>query len=97
MGHEDSFVELVRVCVRACHLLKAVTERRVVDNLSSSSKKGIKDLGRYVDPSQRFLLLITSDIRIVCHIEFVVGERASCGHDLPEDHPEFTKECFIVW
>lgn len=97
MGHEDSFVELVRVCVRACHLLKAVTEGRDVDNLSSPSKKGIEDLGRHVDPSQQFLLLTTSDIRIVCHIEFVVSERASCGHDLPEDHPEFTKECFIAW
>ena len=97
MVNEYSFVELARACVRACHVLKAVTEGRSADNLSSPSKKKIEDLGRCVDQVQRFLLPMTINIRIVRHVESMVSERASCCGDLPEDHPESTKERFIAW
>ena len=49
---EDSFMELAKACVRACHVLKAVTDGRDVDNSSSPSRRQIEDLGRCVDPAQ---------------------------------------------
>lgn len=51
MIKEDSFVELAKTCIRACHMLKAATEGRGVENLNGPSKKGIEDLGRYVNPT----------------------------------------------
>ena len=53
MTNEDSFVELARDCVRACHVLKTMTEGRDADNLSGSSERRIEqigDLGRCVNP-----------------------------------------------
>ena len=96
MIEEDSFVELANACVRTCHVLRDVTERRDVDNLSSPSRTRIEDLGRCVNLAQRSLLIITSDVRIVRHIELVVSERANCnrdswGHDLGP-----TNECLIA-
>ena len=93
-------MELARDCVRACHVLKTMTEGKDADNLSGLSQRRaeqIEDLGRCVNPDRLSLLKITSDTRIVRHIESVVSERAKCGHGSLEHHPEPTKECLIAW
>ena len=46
MIEDDSFVELAKSCARACHMLKAVTEREDVGNLGGPSERRIEDLGR---------------------------------------------------
>jgi len=51
MIDDVAFVELAKYCVRACHVLKAVTERRGVDGLSGPVKGAIESLGKYVDPA----------------------------------------------
>ena len=89
-------MELANVCVRACHVLKTMTEGRGTENLSGPSKKGIEELGRCVNPTQPYLLTVTSDIRVVHHIESVVDECANCAHDLREHRLKSTKECLIA-
>lgn len=78
-------------------MLKSVTEGRDADNLDSLSRKRIEDLGRYVDPVQPSLLIITRSIRTVRHIESVVSERANCARDSRENRAELTKECLVAW
>ena len=81
-----------------CHALKTVAKGRDADNLSSSSKDQIEDLGRCVDPAQPTLALtITADVRIMRNIESAVSERANCARDLRGYHLGPTEECLIVW
>ena len=54
MIEEDSFVELAGACVRACRVLKAVTERGDVGSSSGPSIRRVEDLGRCDNPVQRF-------------------------------------------
>jgi len=49
MIEEESFVELAKTCVRACHVLKTATDGRDIDDLSGPSRRKIDDLGRCVD------------------------------------------------
>jgi len=80
-----------------CHVLKSVTEGEDAENSSGPSEEQIDDLGRYVNPAQLSLLSVTICVRIVCHIESVVGERANCARDLREHHPGSTDECLMAW
>lgn len=84
-------------CVRMCHMLKTVTERREEDDVSGPSDKQIEDFGRCVDRTQSSSLTITSDFRIVRHIESAVDERAGCAANLREHHPWSTEEHLIQW
>ena len=97
MIKEGSFVELAEACARACLVLKNATERTDMGNSSGPSEKQIRDLGRCVDIVQRFPPTITTIIRILRHIEFVIGERANCRRDLQEHHPGSTEEHLIAW
>ena len=94
---EDPLVELAKDCANVCHVLKSATEGRDVDNLDGPSKKRIEDLRRCVHPVQTSLLNVTNDIRMVCHIESLVGEWADCAHDSRKHYHESTKECLMVW
>ena len=86
-GMKDGpFVELAEDCIRACHVLRSVTD---------PSGKQIEDLGRCVNPAQPSLRIITSDTRIVRHVESIVSRRDSCARDL--HHPGSTEEWFSVW
>ena len=96
MIKEESFLELARACVRTCHVLIAATKGRDADGLSDASEKQIEDLGRCVKPVQPSPPTVTSDIRIVRHIESVVSERANCGRNLRGSHPESTEEYLIA-
>jgi len=49
MIEEESFVELAKTCVRACHVLKTATDGRDINDLSGPSRRQIEDLGRCVD------------------------------------------------
>ena len=97
MIEEDSFVELANACVRACHVLKTVTDGRDTDSLRSPSERQIEDLGRCVDPAQPPLLTMTSDTRTVRHIESAVKERANCARDSQEHHPGSIDEAPVAW
>ena len=100
MIKEDSFVDLARDCVGACHVLRTVAEGRGTGNLSGPSEKQVEqivDLGRCVNPARPSLLSITSGDRIVRHIESAVSERANHGRDLPEHRLGSTKEHFVMW
>ncbi|KAF9642627.1 hypothetical protein BDM02DRAFT_2008189 [Thelephora ganbajun] len=48
MIEEDSFVELAKLCVKACHVLQAVTEGRDFDDLSGHIRQQIEDLERTI-------------------------------------------------
>ena len=87
MLEKDSFVELAKACVRACHVLKAMTEREDACNLNSTGTRRVEDLGRCDNPTQHFLLR---------HIESAISERADCWYGLQEHHPEPTEECLIA-
>jgi hypothetical protein len=97
MIDDDAYVELAKCCARACHVLKTATEGRSVDSLGDSSKKLVEDLGRCVGLANSFRPMITSDTRIIRHIESVVSERANCACDLREHHPGSTHECLVAW
>ena len=97
MIKEGSFVKLAETCARVCLVLKNATEGRGTGDSSGPSEKQIKDLGRCVDIVQRFPLTITTIIRILRHVESVVGERANCRRDLREHHPGSTEEHLIAW
>ena len=100
MIREDYFVELVKDCIRTCHVLKSVTEGSDVDDLSgglNDSEKGVEDLGRCVNQIKPTLPTITSDPRIVSRIDFVVRERANHPRYLREQHSESTEESLIAW
>jgi len=97
MIEEDSVEELTNACVKTCHALKAMTEGRDEDNLSGPIKKQVEDSARCVDPAPLSLPKITSDIRIVRHIESAVRERTNSTHDSREYHPWFTNECVTTW
>ena len=97
MVGEDSFVELAKLCTRACRAVKTVTEGRDADTLSGPSKKKIEDLARCVDPAQPSLSIITRDIRTIRHIESAVRERANCPCDLRQHHPGPSSESSIAW
>ena len=43
------------------------------------------------------LLIVTSDIRIVRHIESAVRERANCAQDSREHHPGSINEGPVAW
>ena len=45
----DALVELAKYCVKACHVLKDVTQEMDANSLSSPSEKAINDFGRCVD------------------------------------------------
>jgi len=79
-----------------CHVLRSVTEGRDADNFGGPYKKQIEDLGRCVNPAQPSPLSVTSDIRIICHVESAVVERAKCDHELRKHHPGSTKECLVA-
>lgn len=96
MIKENSFAELARDCVRACHVLKTVTEGRDGDNLSGLSEKQIEDLGRCVTPDQFFLLKITSDNRVIRHIESVVSECSNWYGYRSQEYPGHIKQCLIA-
>ena len=51
MVDDSAFVELAKYCVRACHMLKTVTEGRDVDSLNRLAKKAIKNLEGYIIPA----------------------------------------------
>jgi len=89
-------VELAKDCVRTCHVLKTLTERRDVD-LCGSGNRQIEDLGRCVNRTQSSSLTITNDFRIVSRIASAVGDRANRPHDLREYHPGPTKEYLFAW
>ena len=93
---KEESLELARACVRTCHVLIAVTKGRDANGLSDASEKQIEDLGRCVKPVQPSPPTVTSDIRIVRHIESVVNERANCGRNLRGSHLESTEECLIA-
>ena len=95
MIQDESFLKLARACVRTCHVLMTVTKGRDMDGLSDASEKQIEDLGRCAKPVQPSPPTVTSDIRIVRHIESVVSERTNCGRDLPGGHPGSTDEYLI--
>ena len=86
-------MELAKDCIRTCHVLKSVTE----GSGGGPDNRGVEDLGRCVNRTKSALPTITSDTRIIRHIEFVVRERADHPRDLQENHPESTEERLIVW
>ena len=51
MADDDAFVELAKYCVRACHVLKTVTEGRGMDGLSGPAKKAVESLEKYIVPA----------------------------------------------
>lgn len=90
-------MELAKDCVRMCHVLKTVTEGKDGDDLNCPSSGQIEDLRRCVIRAQPSSLTITSDIRIVRHIECAVSERVNCPRDVREYHPGSTKERLVAW
>ena len=96
MIEEEPFVELVEVCARTCRVLATVAERKDVDNLSGLNSK-LEDLGRYVDPAQPSLLMITRNIRTVRRIESAVREHVDCTHDPQEYQSGSAEERIIAW
>jgi len=76
MIDDDALVGLAKYCIRACHTLRTATEGRNTDSLSRPVRKAIKDLKKYVHPTQSSLSIITSNIRIMRRIESKVGECA---------------------
>ena len=81
-----------------CHTLKSVIEGRDADNLAGPSNELIENLGRCVDPVHPSLLRnLTSNVRVVHHVESAVGERAKCTRELREHHLGSTKERLMVW
>lgn len=80
-------VDLAKICVKTCHILKTLTEGGDVNDLSGPNKKQIEDLGRCADSAQSSLLTMTSDIRTMRHIESVVRERANRTRDSRGYHP----------
>ena len=81
-----------------CHTLKSVIEGRDADNLAGPSNEPIEDLGRCVGPIYPSLLRnLTSNVRIVHHVESAVGEQAKRTRELREHHLGSTKERLMVW
>ena len=76
MIHDDALVGLAKYCIGACHTMRTVTEGRDTDSLSRPVRKAIKDLEKYVHPTQSSLSIITSDIRTMRRVESKVGEWA---------------------
>jgi hypothetical protein len=62
MIDDDAFVELAKCCARTCHVLKAATEGRSMDNLSGPSKKRIEGFERCVDLANSSLSTIASGL-----------------------------------
>lgn len=58
--------------------------------------KQIEDLERCVDTAQPSLLTITNDIRVICHIQSIVSERANRAIDLRGHRSGSTEECLIA-
>ena len=80
-----------------CHALKTVTEGRDAGDLGGPSDRQLEDLGRWDNRTKSSLLTVTSDFRIVRHIDSAVNEWANCARDLREPHPRSTKECLTLW
>jgi len=97
MIDEDPFVELVKTCAKACHVLKTTSDGKDIESLSDSSRRQIEDLGRCVDPIKPPLLKITSDTRIFRHIEFAVREPANCARDSQGQYPGFMNDWAVSW
>ena len=97
MINDDALVELARYCARMCHVLGDVTQGMVTDSLGGPSKMAIDDLGGYVDLVHSSASTITSDIRILRNIKFVVSEHRKAVRDSQEHHPSSTEERLIAW
>lgn len=97
MIEDDLFVDLARICVKTCHVLKMLTDGRDVDELSGPDEKQIEVLERCADPVQPSPLIMMGDIRTVRSIESAVRERGSCVRDSRGYYPGPTNECVIAW
>ena len=93
---ESPFVELARLCSRACHVLDVMTQGREVDRLGDLSLR-IEGFKRCVGTARFFLPTITSHTRTARDIESAVRGRAECDSGLRQDLSSSTVECITAW